>query len=251
MKEYVLNSDEEEIKRFSKLSGEWWKENGAFAPLHRITPIRIEFILKAVNEGQKYSIAEERPLKNLNIIDVGCGGGILSEPLKRLGASVTGIDASETAIQSARLHSKKSNLEINYLVGTIDSLIEQKKLYDLVIASEVIEHVQDPNDFIKGLKKLVLPKGKIILTTLSRSLKSFLIAKVAAEYLTRVIPVGTHEWKKFLNPQELKTLLASDGFRVDFINGMTYKINSDRFVLTDDLSMNYAIAATYFESTTI
>ena len=180
MKEYVLNSDEEEIKRFSKLSGEWWKENGAFAPLHRITPIRIEFILKAVNEGQKYSIAEERPLKNLNIIDVGCGGGILSEPLKRLGASVTGIDASETAIQSARLHSKKSNLEINYLVGTIDSLIEQKKLYDLVIASEVIEHVQDPNDFIKGLKKLVLPQGKIILTTLSRSLKSFLIAKAVS-----------------------------------------------------------------------
>ena len=173
------------------------------------------------------------------------------EPLKRLGASVTGIDASETAIQSARLHSKKSNLEINYLVGTIDSLIEQKKLYDLVIASEVIEHVQDPNDFIKGLKKLVLPKGKIILTTLSRSLKSFLIAKVAAEYLTQTIPVGTHEWKKFLNPQELETLLATDGFRVDFIKGMSYRINSDRFVLTDDLSMNYAVAATYFEPTTI
>ena len=248
MKEYVLNSDEEEIKRFSKLSGEWWKENGAFAPLHRITPIRIEFILKAVNEGQKYSIAEERPLKNLNIIDVGCGGGILSEPLKRLGASVTGIDASETAIQSARLHSKKSNLEINYLVGTIDSLIEQKKLYDLVIASEVIEHVQDPNDFIKGLKKLVLPKGKIILTTLNRSLKSFLIAKVAAEYLTKIIPVGTHEWKNFLKPKELESLLVSEGFRVDHIKGLTYKMSSDRFVLTDDLSINYAIAASCFES---
>ena len=142
-------------------------------------------------------------------------------------------------------------LEESYYILKVKRLIEQKKLYDLVIASEVIEHVQDPNDFIKGLKKLVLPKGKIILTTLSRSLKSFLIAKVAAEYLTKVIPVGTHEWKKFLNPQELETLLASDGFRVDFINGMTYKINSDRFVLTDDLSMNYAIAATYFESTTI
>ena len=178
-------------------------------------------------------------------------GGILVEPLKRLGASITGIDASETAIKSARLHSRKSNLEINYLVGTIDSLIEQKKLYDLVIASEVIEHVQDPNDFIKGLKKLVRPKGKIILTTLSRSLKSLLIAKVAAEYLTKIIPAGTHEWKKFLNPQELEILLTSDGFQVDSIKGMTYKINSDRFVLTDDLSMNYAIAATYFEPTTI
>ena len=130
----------------------------------------------------------------------------MSEPLKRLGASITGIDASETAIQSARLHSRKSNLEINYLVGTIDRLIEQKKFYDLVIASEVIEHVKDPNDFIKGLKKLLAPKGKIILTTLNRSLKSFLIAKVAAEYLTNIIPFGTHKWKNFLKPEELKSL---------------------------------------------
>ena len=247
MKDYVLNSDEEEIKRFSKLSGEWWKENGAFAPLHRMTPIRIEFILKALNEGQAYPISDKKPLKNLNIIDVGCGGGILSEPLKRLGARITGIDASATAIQSARLHSEKSNLEINYLVGTIDRLIEQKKFYDLVIASEVIEHVKDPNDFIKGLKKLLMPKGKIILTTLSRSLKSFLIAKVAAEYLTRIIPIGTHEWKSFLKPEELETLLVSDGFRVDLIRGITYKISRDRFVLTDDLSINYAIAASCVE----
>ena len=248
MKEYVLNSEEEEIKRFSQLSGEWWKENGAFAPLHRMTPIRIEFILKAVNECQAYPIPDKQPLKNLNIIDVGCGGGILSEPLKRLGARITGIDASETAIQSARLHSEKSNLEINYLVGTIDRLIEQKKFYDIVIASEVIEHVKDPNDFIKGLKKLLAPKGKIILTTLNRSLKSFLIAKVAAEYLTKIIPVGTHEWKNFLKPKELESLLVSEGFRVDHIKGMTYKMSSDRFVLTDDLSINYAIAASSFES---
>ncbi|OUU02249.1 MAG: hypothetical protein CBB92_02950 [Flammeovirgaceae bacterium TMED32] len=248
MKEYVLNSEEEEIKRFSQLSGEWWKENGAFAPLHRMTPIRIEFILKAVNECQAYPIPDKQPLKNLNIIDVGCGGGILSEPLKRLGARITGIDASETAIQSARLHSEKSNLEINYLVGTIDRLIEQKKFYDIVIASEVIEHVKDPNDFIKGLKKLLAPKGKIILTTLNRSLKSFLIAKVAAEYLTKIIPVGTHEWKNFLKPKELESLLVSEGFRVDHIKGMTYKMSSDRFVLTDDLSINYAIAASCFES---
>jgi 2-polyprenyl-6-hydroxyphenyl methylase/3-demethylubiquinone-9 3-methyltransferase len=248
MKEYVLNSDEEEIKRFSQLSGEWWKVNGAFAPLHRMTPIRIEFILKALNQGQAYSISDEQPLKNLNIVDVGCGGGILSEPLRRLGAKITGIDASETAIQSARLHSEKSNLEINYLVGTVDRLIEQKKFYDLVIASEVIEHVKDPNDFIKGLKKLLMPKGKIILTTLSRSLKSFLIAKVAAEYLTRIIPIGTHEWKSFLKPEELETLLVSDGFRVDLIRGITYKISSDRFVLTDDLSINYAISASCLDS---
>ena len=247
MKEYVLNSDKQEIKRFSQLSGEWWKENGAFAPLHRMTPIRIEFILKVLTEGQAYPISDKQPLKNLNIIDVGCGGGILSEPLKRLGARITGIDASETAIQSARLHSEKSNLEINYLVGTIDSLIEQKKVYDLVIASEVIEHVKDPNDFIKGLKKLLTPKGKIILTTLNRSLKSLLIAKVAAEYLTKIIPIGTHEWKKFLKPEELESLLVSEGFRVDHIKGMTYKISSDRFVLTDDLSINYAIAASCFE----
>ena len=248
MKEYVLNSEEEEIKRFSQLSGEWWKENGAFAPLHRMTPIRIEFILKAVNECQAYPIPDKQPLKNLNIIDVGCGGGILSEPLKRLGARITGIDASETAIQSARLHSEKSNLEINYLVGTIDRLIEQKKFYDIVIASEVIEHVKDPNDFIKGLKKLLAPKGKIILTTLNRSLKSFLIARVAAEYLTKIIPVGTHEWKNFLKPKELETLLVADGFRIDLAKGMTYKISCDRFVLTDDLSINYAIAASSFES---
>ena len=248
MKEYVLNSDEEEIKRFSQLSGEWWKENGAFAPLHRMTPIRIEFILKAVNECQAYPISDKQPLKNLNIIDVGCGGGILSEPLKRLGARITGIDASETAIQSARLHSEKSNLEINYLVGTIDRLIEQKKFYDIVIASEVIEHVKDPNDFIKGLKKLLAPKGKIILTTLNRSLKSFLIAKVAAEYLTKIIPLGTHDWKNFLKPEELESLLVSEGFRIDHIKGMTYKMSSDRFALTDDLSINYAIAASCFES---
>ena len=234
-----MNIDQQEVQKFSELAEKWWDKSGDFKPLHIINPLRAGYIASKVD------------LVGKKVLDVGCGGGILSEPLKRLGASITGIDASETAIQSARLHSKKSNLEINYLVGTIDSLIEQKKLYDLVIASEVIEHVQDPNDFIKGLKKLVAPQGKIILTTLNRSLKSFLIAKVAAEYLTKIIPVGTHEWKKFLKPQDLATLLESDGFRVHFTKGMTYKINSDRFVLTDDLSMNYAMAATYFESPTI
>jgi len=242
--DWVVTSDESEIKRFSDLSDQWWDKNGAFSPLHRMTPIRMEFILEALTQRQSQSTQGQKSLSNINLLDVGCGGGLLSEPLTRLGVSVTGIDASDAAIKAAKRHSDLSDLKIHYITGDITSLISKNKLYDVVVASEVIEHVSNPVEFLKGLKKLLKPNGKIIITTISRSVKSLLIAKISAEYITKMIPLGTHQWKKFIKPKELQNLLDMTGFKVDITRGISFKIKDDRFVLNDDVSMNYAVAAT-------
>ena len=242
--DWVVTSDKSEIKRFSDLSDQWWEKNGAFSPLHLMTPVRMEFILEALTQWQFHGIQGPKPLSNINLLDVGCGGGLLSEPLTRLGASVTGIDASDAAIKAAKRHSDLSGLKINYITGDITTLISENKLYDVVVASEVIEHVFSPVEFLKGLKKLVKPNGKIIITTISRSIKSLLIAKIAAEYITKMIPVGTHQWKKFIKPEELQDLLDVAGFKVDITRGISFKLKDDRFILNDNISMNYAIVAT-------
>ena len=248
MSKQLVTIDKEEVERFSALSDEWWKKRGAFAALHRMTPTRMEFILEALKEHPAHKAANTKTVEKLSILDVGCGGGLLAEPLARLGAKVTGIDASEKAIQAAVYHSRISKLKINYLTGDIGVLIARKKLFNIVIASEVIEHVLNPKEFLEGLAKVLMPNGVLIITTLNRSIKSLLLAKLGAEYIIKLIPPGTHQWGKFLRPDELGELLRKTGLKVDLRKGISYKIAKDCFVLNNDLSMNYAIKATFLKS---
>jgi 2-polyprenyl-6-hydroxyphenyl methylase/3-demethylubiquinone-9 3-methyltransferase len=247
MSTQLVTIDKEEVERFSALSDEWWKKGGAFAALHRMTPTRMEFILEALKEHSEHKAANAKTFEKLSILDVGCGGGLLSEPLARLGAKVTGIDASEKAIQAANYHSRISELRINYLTGDIGVLIERKKKFNVVIASEVIEHVLNPKEFLKGVAKVLMPNGVLIVTTLNRSIKSLLVAKLGAEYIIKLIPSGTHQWGKFMRPDELEELLRKTGLKVDLRKGISYKIGRDCFVLNNNLSMNYAVKATFLD----
>jgi 2-polyprenyl-6-hydroxyphenyl methylase/3-demethylubiquinone-9 3-methyltransferase len=248
MSKQVETIDKGEVEHFSALSDEWWKKGGAFAALHRMTPARMEFILESLKEYSENKAANTKTLEKLSILDVGCGGGLLSEPMARLGAKVTGIDASEKAIKAADYHSRVSKLKINYLTGDIGVLITKKKQFDVVIASEVIEHVLNPKEFLEGIAKVLTPNGVLIVTTLNRSIKSLLVAKLGAEYIIKMIPSGTHQWGKFLRPDELEQLLRKTGLKVDLKKGISYKIGKDCFVLNNDLSMNYAIKATFLDN---
>jgi 2-polyprenyl-6-hydroxyphenyl methylase/3-demethylubiquinone-9 3-methyltransferase len=247
MLKQVATIDKEEVKRFSALSDEWWKKGGAFSALHRMTPTRMEFILESLKGHSANKPSNDKALEKLSILDVGCGGGLLSEPMARLGAKVTGIDASEKAIQAANYHSRISELKINYLTGDIGVLIERKKKFNVVIASEVIEHVLNPKEFLKGVAKVLMPNGVLIVTTLNRSIKSLLVAKLGAEYIIKLIPSGTHQWGKFIRPDELEELLRKTGLKVDLRKGISYKIGRDCFVLNNNLSMNYAVKATFLD----
>jgi 2-polyprenyl-6-hydroxyphenyl methylase/3-demethylubiquinone-9 3-methyltransferase len=231
-----------EIERFSALSGEWWDPQGAFAPLHRMSHARMAFIREALDPFVPAEASPRRPYKDLKVLDVGCGGGLLCEPLARLGAVVTGIDASAEAIDAARAHAAMSGLKIDFECAAAEDLLARAGRYDAVIASEVIEHVADPAGFLNTLAGLLKPGGVVVLTTLNRSARSMVVAKVLAEYVLRVIPAGTHDWRKFLTPEELSGLMADAGFRMTLRRGITYSVARDRFELGDDLSVNYAMA---------
>lgn len=238
--------DPDEVERFSALSDEWWDPEGAFAPLHRMSHARMAFIREALAGLEGSDATSFRPLSGIRVLDVGCGGGLLCEPLARLGATVMGVDASERAIAAARAHAAISGLEITFECATAEAVLaglEDKAGggFDAVIASEVIEHVTDPSAFLATLSDLVRPEGVVVLTTLNRSAKSMVVAKVLAEYVLRVLPAGTHDWRKFLTPDELSALMAAAGLTVTAQRGIGYSIARDRFTLGDDLSVNYAM----------
>jgi len=239
--------DPEEIARFSALSGEWWDPAGAFAPLHRMSHARMAFIREALAMLGADNPTSFRPFAGMRVLDVGCGGGLLCEPLARLGATVTGIDASEQAIAAARAHAALSGLDVTFKRTAAETLLEglangDDKPFDAVVASEVIEHVTDPGAFLATLSQLARPGGIVVLTTLNRSAKSMGVAKVLAEYVLRVLPAGTHDWRKFLTPDELAALMDEAGLRVEMERGIGYSISRDRFELSDDMSVNYALA---------
>lgn len=238
-----ITASEQEVTQFEALADQWWDAEGDFAPLHKINPVRLAFIRDHLCEHFGRDFKERLSLKNLSIIDIGCGGGLICEPLTRLGAEVTGIDAGEKNINVAKLHANRSSLDIIYRNILPEDAVAEQLSFDVVLNLEVIEHVPDPATFMTACGTLVKPGGAIICATLNRTLKSLALAKIGAEYILRWLPRGTHDWRAFLKPSELCTLLRREGFTISDLKGVTYNIYLDEWSLTKDLAVNYLIFA--------
>ncbi len=220
------------------MAKDWWNPNGKFKPLHLFNPARIEFIKEKLIYYFKLNTASDMPLKNLNILDIGCGGGLLCEPLSRLGAKMTGIDASENNIKVAELHAKEMGLNINYVNCSPESL-NLKNNFDVILNMEVVEHVSNTNLFIKNCSKLIKKNGIMFVATINKNLKSYVFAILGAEYILRWLPIGTHNWDKFLSPQDLEILTIKNGFKLDETVGMTFNIFLKKWRKSNDASVNY------------
>lgn len=237
--------DQKEVDQFRALADEWWDEKGPFRPLHRLNPVRLSYIRDRVLEHHNKDSGGFSPLSGLSVLDIGCGGGLVTEPLCRMGASVTGLDAGAENIEAARQHAQDGGLEINYICDSAENLATASKKYDVVLALEIIEHVADPALFIQAATKLVKKDGLIILSTLNRTAKSYALGIVAAEHLLRWVPVGTHDWKKFVKPSEIAWHLSQNGFTARDVTGMIYNPLTRDFGLSrDDLAVNYLMTAT-------
>jgi 2-polyprenyl-6-hydroxyphenyl methylase/3-demethylubiquinone-9 3-methyltransferase len=235
--------DEAEVERFSALATEWWDPRGKMAPLHKFNPVRIGYIRDQAAARFGRDPKRLDSMKGLRILDIGCGGGILCEPLARLGADMVGVDPSETNIEAARAHAETSGLAIEYRCSTAEQLAEQGEQFDLVLAMEVVEHVADVPLFVASCATLVKPGGLMIAATLNRTLKSFALAIVGAEYILRWLPVGTHRWDKFVTPNELEIAMEQSGLRVSHEQGVIYNLLADRWQLSSDTDVNYMLTA--------
>ena len=233
----------EEIARFSNMAETWWDPNGKFKPLHQINPIRINFILNHICEQYGRNPKDNKPLQELCVLDIGCGGGLLCEPMRRLGAKITGIDAGEKNVAIASLHAKQSNLDIDYQHQLPENLAKKGFTYDVVLNMEVIEHVSNVDLYLKASASLVKPGGLMILSTINRTIKSLVLAKIGAEYILRWLPIGTHDWRKFMKPSELVLALKTQNLDITNITGMVYNVFSDKWSLSDDLDVNYFLSA--------
>jgi 2-polyprenyl-6-hydroxyphenyl methylase/3-demethylubiquinone-9 3-methyltransferase len=231
--------DISEIQRFSKISSQWWDENGPFKPLHDLNPTRIQYIRDCLVAHFHKDATKSRPLEGLSILDIGCGGGLVAEPLTRLGATVTGIDASQEAIDIAAAHAALMDLSITYTCTSVEEVAAQGYTFDVVLALEIVEHVADVPEFLATCTKLITPQGALILSTLNRTWKSYAFAIIGAEYIMRFLPKGTHDWNKFLSPAELATHLRSLGFSFADLRGMSYCPFKGQWSLSKDLDVNY------------
>ena len=233
-----MNSvNSKEIEKFSKIAEEWWNPNGKFKPLHKFNPIRISYIKENIIKTFKLN-QKKTPLKNIKILDIGCGGGLLSEPMCRLGADVTAIDASMKNISVAKLHSKKNNLKIKY-VCTSPEKLKIKNKFDVVLNMEIVEHVEDVDFFLKSCSNLLKKNGIMFVATLNKTLKSYVFAIVGAEYILRWLPIGTHEWEKFIRPDKLINILKKNNCELDLIDGMKFNVLMDKWNISKDKSINY------------
>jgi 2-polyprenyl-6-hydroxyphenyl methylase / 3-demethylubiquinone-9 3-methyltransferase len=235
MKNNTINK--KEIEKFSKIAEEWWNPEGKFKPLHKFNPIRISYIKENIIKTFKIN-KKKNPLKNVKILDIGCGGGLLSEPMCRLGAEVTAIDASEKNISVAKLHSKKNNLKIKYICTSPEKL-ETNIKFDVILNMEIVEHVEDINFFLKSCSNLMKKNGIMFVATLNRTLKSYIFAIVGAEYVLRWLPIGTHEWEKFIKPVELINILKKNNLNLHRIDGMKFNLLIDKWYISKDKSVNY------------
>ena len=231
----------DEVARFDALAEDWWRPDGPMAPLHRINPIRIRWLVDTI--ARRFKAQSRVPLDGLSILDIGCGAGLLAEPLSRLGARVTGIDPAPSAIAAARTHAEATGAELAYRVGTIEDLAAEGAKFDAVLAMEVVEHVEDMAGFVATAASLVAPGGIFCLSTLNRTAKSFALAIVGAEYLLRWLPNGTHRWEQFVTPLELTGALRRAGFIVRARRGLVYDPLRREWKLSDDMSVNYFLAA--------
>ena len=236
----TINKDE--INKFSKIADEWWDINGKFKPLHEFNPIRIEYILDITLNYYKIDKNKKLPLKNLKILDIGCGGGLISEPMSRLGANVTGIDASDKNIHVAKLHAKKNNLKINYL-NTVPENLKLQNEFDIILNLEVVEHVENLDLYLSSCFGLLKKKGIMFTATINRTLTSYVKAIVGAEYILRWLPIGTHDWNKFVKPEELEKKLTDLNFSITSLTGLGYNPIFQEWKKTKDMSVNYIIAA--------
>jgi len=235
--------DRDEVARFAALADEWWDARGKLAPLHKFNPVRLAFIRDQACAQFGRDTKRLDCLDGLAILDVGCGGGIVAEPLARLGAHVTGIDPATENIEAAKLHAQAGRLSIDYRSTTVETLAETHMPFDVVIASEVIEHVTDLDFFVSRSAALVKSGGLMVVTTINRTLKSFTLAIVGAEYILRWLPVGTHRWDKLVAPDELEAALKANGLEVVEESGIVYDIFHDEWRRSDDMDINYMFAA--------
>lgn len=231
--------DPHEAAKFSALAEEWWDPAGSFRPLHQLNPVRLRYIRDRVAAHFGRDAMAERPLAGLTILDVGCGGGLLCEPLTRLGAEVSGIDADESTIRVAQLHAAQAGLDIDYRHVAAEDLAEAGQSFDAVLTMEVVEHVADLPGFIGTCASLIKPGGALVLATLNRTPKAFLLAIVGAEYVLRWLPRGTHDWRKFVRPSELATMLRRRGLDIDDLSGVEYNPLTGSWRLGHDLDVNY------------
>lgn len=237
--------DPDEVERFSRIAAEWWDPHGKFAPLHRFNPTRLTFIRdKALARFGRDPVAR-RPFEGLRLLDIGCGGGLLSEPMTRLGFAVTGVDASERNIGTASTHAAEQGLAIDYRCATAEQLLaEGTAPFDVILNMEVIEHVADPGAYLRSCAQLLAPGGIMIVATLNRTLKALALAKVGAEYVLRWLPAGTHDWRKFLKPDELRGFLAGEPVHVDGPYGVTFNPLTGQWSTSRDSEVNYMVTVT-------
>ena len=235
MKNNTINK--KEIEKFSKIAEEWWNPEGKFKPLHKFNPIRISYIKENIIKTFKLE-NKKTPLKDIKILDVGCGGGLLSEPMCRLGATVTGIDASDKNISVAKIHSEKTNLKINYFCSSPEKF-KVKDKFDVILNMEIVEHVEDVNFFLESCNNLLKKDGIMFVATLNKTLKSYIFAIIGAEYILRWLPIGTHEWEKFLKPEDLISTQKKYNLKLDKINGMSFNILKNEWSVSEDKSVNY------------
>lgn len=237
------NLDPAEVERFRRMASEWWDAKGKFRPLHQLGPARLTFVRDELVRHFGLTAGGMRPLSGLTILDVGCGGGLVSEPLARMGAQVTGIDPGRENVEAARAHAEPQALEIDYRVTTVEDLAASGALFDAVVCLEVVEHVPDVGAFLKTCASLVRPGGAMLLSTINRNLKSYALAIVGAEYVLGWLPRGTHQWERFVTPGELARYVASAGMSAPRFSGLVYDPFRDTWALSSDTDVNYLAAA--------
>jgi 2-polyprenyl-6-hydroxyphenyl methylase/3-demethylubiquinone-9 3-methyltransferase len=235
--------DPAERDRFARLAAEWWDAKGEFRALHRIGPARLAFLRDELVRHFGRAAAGLRPLQELTVLDVGCGGGLIAEPLTRLGAQVTGLDPAAETIEAARRHAAGQGLAIDYRAGRIEDLAAEGATFDAVVCLEVVEHVPDPAAFLKTAAALVRPGGLMLLSTINRTMKAYLLAIIGAEYVLRWLPVGTHQWDRFVTPEELARYLEAAGLRRPVCQGLVYNPLSDAWSVGADTDVNYLASA--------
>jgi len=232
--------DPEEVERFARIAAEWWDPRGKFGPLHKFNPVRLSFIRDQALMRFSRDSRPRAPFEGLRLLDIGCGGGLLSEPMRRLGFAVTAVDASERNIGVARAHATEQGLDIDYRCATAEQLLaEGEAAFDVVLNMEVVEHTADPGGYLRDTARLVAPGGMMVVATLNRTLKALALAKIGAEYVLRWVPAGTHDWSKFLKPEEIRAHLAGELVEVRGPFGVVYSPLADRWSLSADADVNY------------
>jgi 2-polyprenyl-6-hydroxyphenyl methylase/3-demethylubiquinone-9 3-methyltransferase len=239
--------DQEDVSSFERIAEEWWDEQGSFRPLHQINPYRLTYIRETVADHYDFDAETLRCFDGLKILDIGCGGGLICEPLSRIGADVTGLDAGERNIEAAKIHAQQQGLSIDYKAQSAESLLEetgQAQKYDVVLALEILEHVNDPAEFVAMVQKFVKPGGIVLYSTLNKTLKSLAFGKIAAEYVLGLVPKGTHNWQQFIKPSQLARWVRASGGQEIKTCGLCYDVMKQNFKLVKhDLDINYFLSA--------